>query len=112
MRNTPFSVHYGGFSQEEIPQFLGGNTPAEDKTLSSGVLVESQFCSEFGTTIALLTHDVKKALSQVSPNFRKCSGIVLHDRSRKQTYDDPDEVDAVGLSELWTVSLFRCDTTR
>jgi hypothetical protein len=59
-----------------------------------------------------LDYDVKKALSQVSPNVRKISGIVLHDRSRKQTYDDPDENDAVGLSELWAPSPSRYNTTR
>jgi hypothetical protein len=43
---------------------------------------------------------VEKALSQLSPNSRKLSGKVLHDRSRKQTYVDPDEIGTVGLSEL------------
>jgi hypothetical protein len=48
----------------------------------------------------------------VSPNFRKGSGKVLHDRSRKQTYDDSDEIRAVGLSELWSLSPFRFSTTK
>jgi hypothetical protein len=59
-----------------------------------------------------LNYDVKEALSQVSPNFNNVSGIVLHDRSRKQTYDDPDEIGVVGLRELWTLSPFRYDSTR
>jgi hypothetical protein len=52
LRDSPFTVHYGRIPYGQIPQFLGGNMTAGCKTLSSGVLVESQFCSEFGTRIA------------------------------------------------------------
>ena len=73
--------------------------------------MESQFYQNLEQELPS-KYDVKKALPQVSPNFRKGSGKVLHDRSRKQTYDDPDEISAVGLSELWTLSPLRYDTTK
>ena len=52
LRNNPFTVHCGRFSYGQILQFLGGNTTARCKTLNSVVLMESPFCSEFGTKIA------------------------------------------------------------